>query len=435
MAGWWSASAQDAMVVALAMALLGSYIWFVLDAVRGARLLRWLRSGVQTDIFLGQGLWSEVSDRIRKMVRTYQRAAVEGESRLQDFLSALQASPNGVVLLDANMRIEWFNQTAAEHFGFDARRDMLQHFGNLVRDPGLTLYLSARDYMHDVTMAGRKHTNSVPVKLSVQIHPYAEGRSLLLSRDITAVEQAEAMRRDFVANVSHEIRTPLTVLTGFVETLQTLALEDVDRQHYLGLMSQQAQRMQTLVSDLLTLSRLEGSPLPPSHEWVSLDTLLAQCAQDARDLSHLLSAERHDLHFSFEQGCEIAGSAAELHSAMFNLIGNAIRYTPAQQRIDVCTAYQPDGGILFSVKDTGPGIAPEHIPRLTERFYRVDRSRSRDTGGTGLGLAIVKHVTQRHGAELHIDSVPGKGSTFSIVFPASRVRRALTLRNPGLIDF
>ena len=407
------------------MALVGSYVWFLLDAARGVRLLRWLRGGAQADIALGRGLWSEVYDRIRKMARTYQRTAVDGEGRLQDFLSALQASPNGVVLLDADLRIEWFNETAAEHFGFDVRRDMLQHFGNLVRDPGLTSYMAARDYLHDVTMPGRKHTNSVPVKLSVQIHPYGEGRNLLLSRDITAVEQAEAMRRDFVANVSHEIRTPLTVLAGFVETLQTLALEETDRQRYLGLMSQQAQRMQTLVSDLLTLSRLEGSPLPSHHDWVSLDTMLAQCEQDARDLSNLLSLEPHDLHFAYASGCEIAGSAVELHSAMFNLIGNAIRYTPGHQRIEVCATYQPDGGILFSVKDTGPGIAPEHIPRLTERFYRVDRSRSRDTGGTGLGLAIVKHVAQRHGGELFIESVPGKGSKFSIAFPAARVRRAL----------
>lgn len=424
-AGWYWASAGDAVSVALLMALIGSYIWFVLDAVRGVRLLRWLRNGVQADIALGPGLWSEVYDRTRKMARAYQRSAVEGESRLQDFLSALQASPNGVVLLDAALRIEWFNQTAADHFGFDARRDMLQHFGNLVRDPGLTVYLAARDYLHDVTMPGRKSTSSVPVKLSVQIHPYGEGRSLLLSRDITAVEQAEAMRRDFVANVSHEIRTPLTVLAGFVETLQTLALDEPDRQRYLGLMSQQAHRMQTLVSDLLTLSRLEGSPLPSSYEWVSLDSLLAQCEQDARDLSHLQFAEPHDLHFACVTGCEIAGSLVELHSAMFNLIGNAIRYTPGKQRIDVTTVCTDDGGIVFSVQDTGPGIAPEHIPRLTERFYRVDRSRSRDTGGTGLGLAIVKHVAQRHGAELHIESVPGKGSTFFIAFPASRVRRAL----------
>lgn len=422
-AGWYGAPAGGKLTAALAMALVGGYVWFVLDSARGVRLVRWLRNGARNDLALGNGLWGESYERIRRMVRGYQRTAVEGESRLQDFLAALQASPNGVVLLDAESRIEWFNQMAADHFGFDARRDLLQHFGNLVRDPGFAAYLAERDFQRDITMPGRNNTSSKPVTLSVHIHPYGEGRSLLLSRDITAVEQAEAMRRDFVANVSHEIRTPLTVLAGFVETLQTLTLEEADRERYLGLMAQQAQRMQALVRDLLTLSRLEGSPTPSIFEWAALETLLAQCAQDAHDLSNLQSAGAHELNFVCAVGCEIAGSATELYSAMFNLIGNAIRYTPGQQRIDVHTAYLADGGLVFSVHDTGPGIAPEHLPRLTERFYRIDRSRSRDTGGTGLGLAIVKHVAQRHGAELRIESVPGKGSTFLIAFPASRVRR------------
>lgn len=425
--GWYAASAGEEWLLALASALVGGYIWFVVDSVRGLRLLRWLRAGAVTDLSIGNGLWAEAYDRVRRMLRATSRLTAESDSRLKDFLAALQASPSGVVLLDSEARIEWFNQTAANHFGFDARRDMLQHFGNLVRDPGFAAYLSARDFLHDITMPGRESSSSKPVKLSVQLHPYGEGRMLLLSRDITAVEQAEAMRRDFVANVSHEIRTPLTVLAGFVETLQTLPLDDGERQRYLGLMSQQAQRMQTLVSDLLTLSRLEGSPLPSVHEWVSLDALMKQCEQDARDLSHLLWMQSHDLHFVCAQGCEIAGSSTELHSAMSNLIGNAIRYTPAQRRIDVGLSLSSEGGAVFFVKDHGPGIAQEHIPRLTERFYRVDRSRSRDTGGTGLGLAIVKHVAQRHGAELSIDSVPGKGSTFSLSFPPQRVRQALPI--------
>ena len=423
--GWYWASAANQVVESLVLALLGGYLWLLVDAVRGVRLLRWLREGTTSDIALGSGLWGEASDRIRRLVRARERITLESETRLQDFLAALQASPNGVVLLDSEARIEWFNQTAATHFGFDSRRDMLQHFGNLVRDPGFAAYFAARDFRHEVIMPGRDSSSSKPVKLSVHLHPYGEGRSLVLSIDITSVEQAEAMRRDFVANVSHEIRTPLTVLAGFVETLQALPLNDQERQRYLGLMSQQAQRMQTLVSDLLTLSRLEGRPPPPSHEWTSVDTLMAQCEQDAHDLSQVLWVQSHDLHFEVRGGCEIAGSAAELHSALSNLIGNAIRYTPVQQRIDVVFKLRPDGTAVFSVKDTGPGIAPEHIPRLTERFYRVDRSRSRETGGTGLGLAIVKHVAQRHGAELAIESVPGKGSTFSMTFPASRIRASL----------
>jgi two-component system phosphate regulon sensor histidine kinase PhoR len=361
-------------------------------------------------------------ERVRKLARVRERQALLSETRLQDFLAALQASPNGVVVLDAENRIEWFNQTAADHFGFDARRDLLQHFGNLVRDPGFATYFANRDFRHDVQMPGRDSTMSRPVNLSVHLHPYGDGRCLILSRDITAKEQAEAMRRDFVANVSHEIRTPLTVLSGFVETLQTLPLEEDERSRYLALMAHQANRMQTLVSDLLTLSRLEGSPSPSMHEWVSVAALMAQCEQDGNDLSRVLWMQPHILRFETSHPSEIAGSASELQSAMSNLIGNAIRYSPADRFVDVSWHMYQDGSAVFSVQDYGMGIAPEHLPRLTERFYRVDRSRSRETGGTGLGLAIVKHVSQRHGAELEIESTPGKGSKFSIRFPARRVR-------------
>lgn len=424
-AGWYLASQGDELLGALILALLGGYVWLSLDMFRGMRLLRWLRKGDTASVAVGSGLWGEVSDRVRRLVRAHDRLAIDSEGRLQDFLAALQASPNGVVLLEAEGRIEWFNQTAGIHFGFDARRDMLQHFGNLVRDPGFAEYYAVRDFRHDVVMPGRDNTSAKPVKLSVHLHPYGEGRSLLLSRDITAVEQAEAMRRDFVANVSHEIRTPLTVLAGFVETLQSLPLNDQERQRYLGLMSHQAQRMQTLVSDLLMLSRLEGSPLPPTQEWISVNLLMEQCEQDARDLSSVVCTRLQEVSFEVERVSEMAGSSAELHSAMSNLIGNAIRYTPADKAIHVSWKFLPGGAAVFAVEDAGPGIAPEHIARLTERFYRVDRSRSRDTGGTGLGLAIVKHVAQRHGAELGIESVPGKGSTFSITFPAQRVRPAI----------
>jgi two-component system phosphate regulon sensor histidine kinase PhoR len=327
-----------------------------------------------------------------------------------------------VVLLDREFRIEWLNESAELHFGLDARRDLLQHFANLVRDPSFAAYFSAKDFEKDVLMPGRASTASLPVRLSVHVHPYGDGRSLLLSRDVTAVEQAEAMRRDFVANVSHEIRTPLTVLGGFVETLQTLSLTDAERARYLDLMAQQASRMQSLVSDLLTLSRLEGSPPPSVHEWIDVGLLVDQCRQEAGELARVLWGQTHSLIFEIQSGLSLAGSAAELHSAFFNLIGNAVRYTPAGKSIRVIVRAMDDGGALFAVYDQGMGIAQEHIPRLTERFYRVDRSRSRDTGGTGLGLAIVKHVVQRHGAELSIASVPGEGSNFQILFPPHRVQ-------------
>ena len=416
------AKAQDRWIVGLLAALIAGYVWLFLDSIRGLRLLQWLHRGESIELAVGSGIWGEAVDRMRKLLRARERQVVEAEAKLQDFLAALQASPIGVVLLDVQGRIEWFNQIAGAHFGFDIRRDLLQHFGNLVRDPGFAAYYAARDFSRDVVMPGRESTSVKAVRLSVHLHPYGEGRSLLLSRDITLVEQAEAMRRDFVANVSHEIRTPLTVLAGFVETLQSLALDDNERQRYFGLMAQQAQRMQSLVNDLLTLSRLEGSPLPSVHGWVSFTSVLNTCETEAYELSRLLWGRAQDIVFDVGQHCELAGSQLELHSAVFNLVGNAVRYTPADKSIRVRWQVQPDGGGLLTVEDTGPGIASEHLPRLTERFYRVDRSRSRDTGGTGLGLAIVKHVAQRHGADLRIESGLGKGSRFSITFPASRVR-------------
>lgn len=425
LAGWYLGMPTKPMASALLGVLGAGVCWFLIDLSRGVRLLRWLRVGDSSELPLRVGLWGEVSDRARRLIRVREQMTRESENRLQDFLAAFQASPNGVVLMDSHGQIEWFNHMAVLHFGLDASRDLFQHFGNLVRDPGFASYFASRNFQSEIVMPGRQSTPARPVNLSVHLHPYGGGRLLLLSRDVTAVEQAEAMRRDFVANVSHEIRTPLTVLSGFVETLQTLPLDEKERARYLALMAQQAQRMQTLVDDLLTLSRLEGSPLPGASEWISLDALLRRLELEGRALSDVLaphSDSLHKLEFDYPAEIEIAGSVNELHSAMSNLIGNAIRYTPAGGTIRVYVSYLDGSQLKFSVQDSGPGIAPEHLPRLTERFYRVDYSRSRDTGGTGLGLAIVKHVAQRHGAELKISSTPGKGSEFTLVFPANRLR-------------
>jgi len=423
--GWWANKQflfDDGLGVGVA---LGGVIWFLMDAVGAVRVLAYLRVIGSNEPRGIWGIWNEVFSRSRRLLRDRDRLLAESPRRLQDFLSAFQVSPNGVVLLDSQSRIEWCNQTATHHFGIMAQRDLAQVIGNLVRDPGFIAYLSSRDYQRSVTMPGRETSSSRPVLLSVQLHPYGDGRTLLLSRDITALEQADAMRRDFVANVSHEIRTPLTVLAGFIETLQTLELADSERQHYLGLMAQQSTRMQTLVNDLLTLSRLEGSPAPDLSCWISLTQLIAQIRQDAMSLSTMITAEQRSPHkLIFDESCdvELAGNLSELLSAMSNLVSNAIRYTPAGQVITVSTSLTSGGGLVFSVTDTGPGIAPEHLGRLTERFYRVDRSRSRETGGTGLGLAIVKHVTQRHAATLTLESTLGKGSMFRIDFPQERVR-------------
>jgi len=412
-----------------------SLLWVLSDLRRGHKLRRWLREGDVSRPPVIPGYWGETTDRVRRLLRERDRKLRDSDQRLREFLSAIQASPNGVVLLDAQGRIEWCNQTAAHHFGFDTRRDVLQQVSNLVRDPQFAAYLAKGDFTHDVVIPGPDSSSSRPVRLSVQLHPYGEGRSLMMSRDVTALEQAEAMRRDFVANVSHEIRTPLTVLGGFVETMQNLPLDGPERQRYLALMAQQAQRMQTLVDDLLTLSRLEGSPLPRLDEWVDVRSLVAQCEQEGRELSMLMTQQGHAIQVEIGRDCRIAGAQAELHSAMVNLVHNAIRYTPQGGTVVLQWSLGADGSGEFAVIDDGPGIAPEHVPRLTERFYRIDRSRSRETGGTGLGLAIVKHVAQRHGAQLSIVSKPGHGSRFSITFPASRVQPAarMQFQPPGAV--
>ena len=405
----------------------------VSDAKQIGRLLEWLRT---SDAPLPRGLapqWMELASYVIRQRRKHKDRLAYSDKRLEDFLAAMQASPNGVVLMDAEDRIEWFNQTAAEHFGLDARRDAEQHFTNLVRDPLIAAYFANRDFQNSVLIAGRSLARSPAQRISVQMHVYGQSRSLLLSRDVTAIEQAESMRRDFVANVSHEIRTPLTVLGGFVETLQTLQLSDEERVRYLDLMSQQASRMQSLVDDLLTLSKLEGNPLPADFGWVQVGSLMRQCADEGRALSSLVWGRSQEIHLAFDDEDKIAGSETELHSALFNLVGNAVRYTPADKSIRVTWTAGANGQGVLTVTDQGIGIAPEHIPRLTERFYRVDRSRSRDTGGTGLGLAIVKHVLQRHDAELKIDSTPGAGSSFRMVFPAHRVRVAVT-RSAELVN-
>ena len=410
---------------ALGGVVLGAVAMWVLDALRGRRFIVWSREPDASAPPVIRGLWGEAAYRTARALRAEQQKARDSAQRLSDFLAAIQASPNGVILLDPEGRIEWCNDIAALQFGIHPQRDLLQHVSNLVREPAFTAYFAGQNYEREVKMIGRGGSASQPVKLSVQLHPYGNGHKLMLSRDITALAQADAMRRDFVANVSHEIRTPLTVLAGFVETMQTLPLTESERAKYLDLMAAQSARMQTLVNDLLLLSRLEGSPLPSVSEAVDLSALMAQCETEARGLSDLLhpaEARPQVLHFSAPPAFHLTGAASELRSAVSNLINNAVRYTPAGGRIEVRWERLPDGGARLAVTDTGPGIAPEHLPRLGERFYRVDRSRSRESGGTGLGLAITKHVAQRHGGELQVSSQPGKGSTFALVFPSQRVR-------------
>jgi len=254
--------------------------------------------------------------------------------------------------------------------------------------------------------------------LSVIVRPYGDGLRLVLTQDVTERERAEGMRRDFVANVSHEIRTPLTVLSGFIETMSSLPLSEAERRRVLVLMGHQTERMLGLVSDLLTLAQLEGSPRPGADRWLDLAPLLKRVEADA----NALSGGRHRIQVEADMSIQLAGIEAELLSAISNLLSNAVRYTPEGGEIELSWRRLPEGSGQICVQDSGPGIAKEHWPRLTERFYRVDGSRSRDTGGTGLGLSIVKHVMQRHGGELQVFSEVGKGSRFSLLLPPARVR-------------
>ena len=401
--------------------------WAIFEQYKRNRLLKWLQNEDFQNRPSRVGDLGAVVDKVVRLNRRQLQENQQSSQRLDDFLSAIQASPNGVLLLDDQLRIEWCNQTAANHLGISMGKDVLQLIGNLVRDPLFSQYLREERVGEEVVILAPGSRPESTKKISLQLFRYGDGRRLLLSRDITQIEQAEVMRRDFVANVSHEIRTPLTVLAGFIETLLTLNVTEEERRGYLELMSQQSMRMQTLVNDLLTLSKLEGSPVPSKSEWTSLMVLWTQCEQEAKSLSNLLYP-----HNPQSITCEIgdsvkeldfSGSRNELLSAMTNLVSNAVRYTPEGGAIAVKLNLLDSGVLEFKVEDSGPGIAPEHIPRLTERFYRVDRSRSRESGGTGLGLAIVKHVAQRHDAQLSITSQLGKGSCFALRIPAERLRK------------
>ena len=411
-----------------AAALWAALIYLVLHILiqnwKFIRFQNWLNSAslqVNPD---WNGAWLDVAARIHRQQLVADNSAKLNERRLQDFLLAIQASPNGVILLDGEARIDWCNDTAASHLGLDAKKDRLQHIVHLVRDPHFTRYFAQENHPSEVLIDGRSTSVSNFPKLSVQLHKYGDGRLLLLSRDVTEVVKAEAMRRDFVANVSHEIRTPLTVLGGFVETLQSVPLDAQETQKYLQLMSSQAGRMQSLVADLLTLSQLEATQSPNGQEYVSLPDLVTQVMSEANAFTAMLaeqqSGKKHALVFDQVPILWLMGSQKELFSALSNLVSNAIRYTPLGGLVHL-TFLHTDDHLTISVKDTGPGIASEHLPRLTERFYRIDQSRSRETGGTGLGLAITKHVMQRHGGELQVQSEQGKGSTFNLIFPASRI--------------
>ena len=398
---------------AFAVALL-AMLFYNLRHLRS--LERWLEMGDSPEPPRARGRW----DRVHALLHRGRRESGKREAELVHSLSrwreAARALPDGVVILEEG-RIEWCNDTARLHLHLDLAKDAGRPFTHLVRIPAFAEYVEAGEFSKPVQVVSPHAGERV---LSLQVVPYGESQSLVLSRDITQFQRVERMRREFVANVSHELRTPLTVISGFVETLRD-EKDPVNTRRFLDLMGEQAGRMERLVEDLLVLSALESSPPPPMEEPVNMAGMLERLAAEAR----ALSGGRHRIAAEAEPGLDLLGSEKELASAFGNLVSNAIRYTPEGGQVTLRWHAIPDGA-AFDVVDSGIGIPAEHIPRLTERFYRVDRGRSRETGGTGLGLAIVKHALGRHGAALQVTSTPGQGSTFSAQFSGPRLRPTLS---------
>jgi two-component system phosphate regulon sensor histidine kinase PhoR len=375
-------------------------------------LRRWASLSLTESVPEGTGAWREVFTLLYRR----QRAEITERRKLAHTLArsrqAGRALPYGVAILDSEYRIVWCNDSCEAHFGIDAEADVGQPITYMVREPEFVEYVTAGDFSKPMQLK----TGREGLVLSVQFVPYVESQRLLLSRDITQGIRLETMRRDFVANVSHELRTPLTVLVGFLETVRELKLDPERSRDYLNLMAEQSRRMQRIIDDLLTLSTLESAPEPPRDERVDVALLLSRIQSEAV----ALSAGRQRVTLDADPGFDLVGAESDIASAFGNLASNAVRYTPQGGEVRLIWRSSQKGA-EFTVEDTGAGIEPEHIPRLTERFYRVDRGRSRETGGTGLGLAIVKHALARHQATLEIESTPGTGSRFTAKFPARRV--------------
>jgi two-component system phosphate regulon sensor histidine kinase PhoR len=399
------------IVLALAAPVLAWLLWRQWREFR--KLKRWASQPRLSDPPEAAGAWGEVFTMLHRHRRSMLRRRRQLAQLIVRTRRGAQALPYGVVMLDDEYRVNWCNDAAREHLGLDAEQDRGQPILNFVREPAFVDYVRGGEFSQPVRLQ-----SGVPQlrTLSLQIVSFGQEEHLLLSQDVTGAERLEAMRRDFVANVSHELRTPLTVLSGFLETIQDLKLEGARVRDYVSLMAPQAERMKRLIEDLLTLSALEYAAAPPPAQRVAVRPLLERIRAEAE----ALSGARHRISFAIDSEHDLAGSETEIASAFLNLVTNSVRYTPKGGEIRVAWKSSADGG-QFSVEDTGIGIEAQHLPRLTERFYRVDRSRSRETGGTGLGLSIVKHVLVRHQAALDVQSLIGKGSRFSVRFPAARL--------------
>ncbi|MFA9218962.1 MAG: phosphate regulon sensor histidine kinase PhoR, partial [Sphingomonadaceae bacterium] len=377
-----------------------------------ARLDRWSHAPVVDDSLEGEGAWDGVFGRLYRHEKDLRAQIAARDQEITMLIAAGQALTDGVVLLDQHNQILFCNTTAENQLGLVIGTDRGQPVVNMVRQPEFVAYLQGEDFSRPLTLRSERGEDRV---LSIYIIPYAGNRRLMQVKDVTQTDRLDRMRRDFVANVSHELRTPLTVLAGFLETLQEIDVDRDEQRRFLEMMSEQSLRMQSIVQDLLTLSSIESAP-PPEAEVVDMVNIVDKLRRDAE----ALSAGRHQIVVETDGQGDLRGSEPELVSAFGNLVANAVRYTPQGGTVRIIWRASAQGA-EFAVQDTGIGIDPKHIPRLTERFYRIDRGRSRDAGGTGLGLAIVKHSLSRHQAQLEIKSTPGVGSRFAARFPASRV--------------
>jgi len=379
------------------------------------QLYTWLQVPSLNNIPEGRGIWENVFSALFQQQRKNYRAEAELESALEGFKRATNALPDGIVVLNHRNEIEWCNPPAELLLGLELYKDINQPVQNLVRYGEFIHYLSSQDYKEPVVVKSIRNAEST---LQIQLIVFGTAQKLLICRDISVQEKIDTMRRDFIANVSHELRTPLTVVGGFLETMidsQDTVTENT--KHYFDMMITQTNRMRLIIEDLLTLSKMESNNEAPERTTINMQKTLSMIKRDA----NALSKGQHQITLEAKEGVDIKGSQDELISAFTNLASNAIRYTPDGGPIHLSWDLNSNGQAIFSVKDSGIGIEEQHIDRLTERFYRVDNSRSRDTGGTGLGLAIVKHILNRHKARLAITSTIGEGSTFSIIFPESRV--------------
>jgi two-component system phosphate regulon sensor histidine kinase PhoR len=401
---WWIAGPVPALTLVLVIVVAALFVQLIYLKQLGD----WLNDPESIKLPDGWGAWTDIFARLYRLRRGDERNQAELTEWLARFRQAMHLLPEGVAIMDDVLFLEWCNPAAEKHLGLTLERDKGRRVTNLIRHPEFIDYIILGRYEQPLTLSIRGR------KLVCQIIPFENRRQILVTHDATETERIEEMRRDFIANASHELRTPLTVVVGFLEiAVNDPGLDAATRKSHLSLMTEQAERMQRLIEDMLTLSRLESTDAPLKREVVDVKAVVESVAAEAR----ALSGGRHDISVAID-GPDVMGSAEELRSAFGNLASNAVRYTPAGGTIALSWQRGEDD-LRFSVADSGIGIDRQHIARLTERFYRVDKSRSRETQGTGLGLAIVKHVLLRHGGKLSIASEAGQGSTFTASLPAN----------------